>query len=495
MTANLPDFMVANSNYDAFDQASHATNLAAASSALNMLSKARANDYDQWLKVGMALYSLGHDGLLLWDTWSKQSTNYEPGICAQKWGAFTTERISAEGITFFSLLDWVQADGYIPFVRPCPKHAKPSDYKKVLTALGYRFTLNEMNDEISINGARMTDPLEARIINSLAEYGYKSEQIVRRCILELGLDNQFHPIREYLNSLAWDGVDRISQLALFFQDKDDIFPILLRKWLIGAVARILKPLAGIQNPVLVLDGPQGIGKSRFAWWLGSPLPAYYLQSAITAGDKDSLIRLCSTFVWELSELGATFRRSDLESLKAFITMPVVQVRAPYGRRDMHKPPTASFIGTINNVAGFLADPTGNRRYHSCTLTSIDWDYDKQININQIWAQAVALFNCGEAPELDKAIQDKVNAINGRYEVDDPIAYSLYKAFNIDPNQKLQSTPTAEIIKELRATGDIIGGDDRQIGARISNVLVKAGCEYGKFYVGKHQVRGWKGIWK
>lgn len=492
----LPDFMVSDDDeFDPYEQASFAISFMEAQRLLNLLSKTRADDPDKALRVGMALKPYGKDGLLLWEAWLKQSAKYEPGFCAQKWPTLSKAWRDAEGITPNSLSQWAQADGYIPFVRPCPKNAKPSDYEKALAALGYKFSLNEMNDEISVNGVRLTDPLEARIINSLAEHGYKSEQIARRCMMAMGLDNQFHPIRDYLKSIKWDGVDHIGQLATFFHDKDGIFPVLLRRWLIGAVGRILRPDKAIQNPVLVLDGPQGIGKSQFTWWLGSPLPAYYLQSSITAGDKDSLIRLCSTFVWELGELGATFRRSDIESLKQFISMLWVKVRAAYGRRDMHKPATASFIGTINNVAGFLADPTGNRRYRSCTLTSIDWDYDKHINVNQVWAEAVALFLMGETNELDSATQAIANKINQNYEVDEPLAYAIYSLFNVDPKQTNMTIPTAEIIKALRNNNDVVGGDDRLIGQRIASVLVKAGCEYGRIYINKQQVRGWKGVWK
>lgn len=493
---SMDNWKVSGSEYDPFVAATIMPDgLADALGILNKLSKSRAEIYPEWLKVGKALYSFGDDGLLLWDTWSKNSTKYQPGLCAQTWKTFNPEIITAEGITLNDLIAWVQIDRNSPTIPPCPKNAKPSDYKEAIKAYGYKLSLNSMNDEIFVDGVRFTDPIEAKIINSLREYGYKSREIINDCILEIALENQFHPIREYLESLSWDGTDHITKLGSYFQDKDDIFTVLFRKWLIGAVGRILKPFDAIQNPVLVLDGIQGLGKSQFTYWLASPLPAYYMQSAINAGDKDSLIRACSVFVWELGELGATFRRSDIESLKAFITIPMVTVRAPYGRRDMHKPPTASFIGTINNVAGFLADPTGHRRFRPCTLTAIDWNYSKDVNINALWAQAVALFKNGETMDLDNATQLKINSINQKYEVDDPIAFTIFQKFNIDPQNKIQYTATAEIIKELRASGDIVGGDDRQIGQRIAAVLVKAGCENGRVRIRGQQVRAWYGVWK
>ena len=474
--------------------------IADALKSLNQLSKTRADDNDQWLQVGMALRSLGKDGLELWDGWSKQSLKYQPDICAHKWITFTSARINAEGIAFDNLLEWARQDNRVPFVRPCPRNAKPSDYERAISQLGYKPALNEMNNEIFIRGVRLEDPLEAKIVNSLAEHGYKSEGISKRCILAMGFDNQFHPIRDYLNSVAWDGVDHIGKLASYFQDKDDVFPVLLRKWLIGAVARVLKPNDGIQNPMLVLDGPQNIGKSYLAWWLGSPLPAYFLDGPITPGDKDDRIRACSSFVWEVSELGATTRRADIEALKAFIYMRFATVRVPYGHRDMKKPPTASFIGTINNVGGFLADPTGNRRFNTCTLTAIDWNYSNEVNINKVWAQAVALFLSGETNELDSTIKTKVSEINERYELDDPLAYVIFDKFNVEPKADVKTyahkqIATAKIIEELRTSGYIVGSNDKQLAMQIASILVKIGCNKTTIIVNGQKVRGWGGIWK
>ncbi|MDQ3004163.1 MAG: bifunctional DNA primase/polymerase [Chloroflexota bacterium] len=477
---------------------------AQALAALNALSKIRADNYDQWLHVGMSLRSLGSDGLLLWDNWSRQSDKYEPGKCAQKWESFTDERMDADKITLASLFHWAEKDGAAPFIRPCPKDAKPADYAKALTALGWKFSLNEMNDEVFVNGRRWTDPLYAKVMNSLRAHQYKSIEYAKDTMLEMGLDNQFHPVREYLNSLEWESYeldgkthhpDHIANLACFFQDKDSIFPVLLRKWLIGAVARILKPgNQDLQNPVVVLDGAQGIGKSRFVWWLASPLPAFYYQGAIVADDKDSQIRQCSVFVWELEELGSTFRRSDLNSLKAFLTHPTVRVRVSYGKRDIIKPVTASYIGTINNVAGFLADPTGNRRFRTCTLTSIDWSYDSNIDINQIWAQAVALFRAGETPQLDKETEARMREINSQYEVDDPIAPAIFKWFNIEPGNADKTITVNEMIKELRSTGDVVGEGDRAVAMRIANVLHQCGCEKVTTRINGKQVRAWQGVW-
>ena len=329
----------------------------------------------------------------------------------------------------------------------------------------------------------------------MREHGYKLAEYLKDTRLQMAFENQFHPIRDYLKSLSWDGKDHIKLLTDSFKDKNRVFPVLLRKWLIGAVARILRPNDGIQNPMLVLDGPQNIGKSYLAWWLCSPIPAYFLDSAINPGEKDNMIRACSYFVWEVSELGATTRRADLEALKAFITQRTVTVRVPYGKHDIQKPPTASFIGTINNVGGFLSDPTGHRRYRTCALTSIDWNYSQRVNVNDVWAQTVALYLSGETNELDKTTQAKVNVINRKYEIDDPLSYVIFDRYKVDPNETSEHTATAQIIKELRSTGDIVGGNDKQLEMQIGAILVKAGCEKRTIKLNGQRVRAWVGVWR
>ncbi len=477
--------------------------LAIGNSALNALKPERADDYQSWLEVGMSLFALGEDGLIAWDNWSQKSPKYERGACAQKWKTFSDELTTASKITFGSLIHWAEEDGMQPFIRRAPKKARPSDYAKVLDAFGYEFSLNDMNDMVYVNGNRMSDVVMSAIEYSLRDYDYRSEKDTQVAIYKRAFDKTFHPIKDYLNGLIregkydgekWNGVDHIGKLAGYFEDKDGVFPVLLRKWLVGAVGRVLGTRPGEQHPMLVLDGPQGLGKSRFAWWLGSPLPAFYLQSPINTNDKDFLIMLCSKFVWEVEELGATLRKSDIESLKAFLSKEIINVRKPYGRDEIVKPATASFIGTINNSGGFLADPTGSRRFRVCTLTKIDWAYECAIDVNQIWAQAVGLYEEGETHDLGHEQQKQMLEINSRYDVDDPLHFDLVDTYNIAPLDVEHFTATAEIIHKLRTDGKVVGGNDSNLAQRIANILTKMGCEKVQQRRNGQRVRTWRGVW-
>ena len=461
--------------------------------ALNALKKDRADNYQEWVEVGMALFDFGQVGLELWDNWSKQSPKYEPGKCAEKWTTFTPALQDATKVSLGSLFFWAQEDGGTAYIQTAPKGAKPSHYMKALSNMGYQFSVNQMNDMIYVNGTRMSDLLMSKMMTGLRQYDYRAKDVAMDTINTMALEHQFHPIKDYLESLHWDGEDHITTLSLYFADKDDLFLPAIKHWLVGAVQKIIGDRPGQQHPMLVFDGPQGIGKSRFVWWLGSPLPGFYIQNSINTQDKDFLILLCSKWVWEVEELGATLRKSDIESLKAFLSKEIINVRKPYGRDEIVKPATASFIGTINSSGGFLADPTGHRRFRVVNLQRIDWSYDKAVDINQVWAQAVALLKAGETWELEKSAQEKVSEINNRYEVDDPLFYDIVKTFTIEPENKELQISTAEMIRILRNNGAIVGGNDNLISQRISNLLQKTGCESGRVRINGRQVRVWIGV--
>jgi predicted P-loop ATPase len=296
---------------------------------------------------------------------------------------------------------------------------------------------------------------------------------------------------------VWDGQDHIGKLGTYFEDKDNLFPVLNRKWLIGAVNKVLSPSGdGLeQNPMLVLAGAQGKGKSVFVRWLGSPLPDFTISSPIYPENKDFVINSCSHFVWEVEELGSTIRKADIEALKAFLTRPKATFRAPYGHYEIQKYCTASYIGTLNlDGSGFLNDPTGNRRYRVCHLTNIDWNYRKDVDINQVWAQAVALVKGGENYHLDRETENIIQEINDRYSIDDPLGEHVWNTFNLEADKNCFMS-TTEILTILKAHDIIQSNTEKVISMRLASVLTKAGLEQTRKRIdGRvYPIRGWSGI--
>lgn len=331
-----------------------------------------------------------------------------------------------------------------------------------IKAMGYTFRLNEMRDRIEHeNGAPLHDGETATLIANLYDRKLKNKNLIQDVILAEAWQNRYDPLKTFLGNLAWDGTDHIGLLAGWFVCKsepiryadghyENTFGVWFRRWLIGAVG---KARDGVQNPMLVLAGPQGIGKSEFARWLCSPLPDYYISSPIVPDNVDHLRWLAGNFIWEVAELGATTRKADIEGLKAFLTRPECTYRVPYAKNEVHRPARASFIGTINpDNAGFLMDVTGNRRFLSAEIVSIDWErYTRNVDPAQIWAQAVALYEQDRmAWKLNDDEELHRDKINESYGAEDPILDAIENLYSIRPLADAE-TETAFI-----ATSEIVG---------------------------------------
>lgn len=458
--------------------------------ALAKLSQVRKDSYQDWLEVGMALHSEGDEFLSIWDVWSRKGTNYEPGVCAEKWNSFTEDK----GKTIASIYFWALEDSKDTTIIQGGKHPKPSEYKEVWKKLGYTFSMNEMNDRIYVNGTLMSDAQVKHIMTTLRENNYPNSTVFEDAMVAEAFEHQFHPIRDYLTNLKWNGEDNIGKLSTFFKDKDNLFPMLIRKWLVGAVNRILRPAECRENPMLVLDGKQGKGKSFFVAWLGSVLPEYHKVSPINPDNKDMIIDSVSYFVWEVDELGSTFRKADREALKAFIMRPTEEYRSPYGRYPCKKSTISSYIGTLNDEGGFLNDPTGNRRYRVCTLKNIDWGYT-QVDINQVWAQAVELSKMGETCNFSEEEELAQNKVNERYEVDEPLNYYMDKYFDIDSDTIVDGMPIAGIIEHLNKSDQSLrlNAIDKVTTMSISKILTRYGLSKEKRTVDGGRKMVWRGI--
>lgn len=326
------------------------------------------------------------------------------------------------------------------------KRVKTKEYIKALKGIGYSFRLNACNDKIEVNDKQLSDTLAAKIRTQMRDAGFYHVYEMEDAYLAEAWSNQYHPIMEYLNSLSWDGTERISELSDHFKDKYGMFPTWLRKWLIGACAKVFQ---AEQNPMLVIDGPQGIGKSEFVKWLAKPCMDYFVEAPINPSDKDTEIRLISFWIWEVSELGATTRKADYEALKAFLTTRKVTVRKPYGKHDISKPALASFIGTINNSSGIFSDPTGSRRFMVSHITDIDWNYSVSFDPRDIWAEAIAAYRSGEKWLLDADESIKANEINDFYGVADPIEDLIQKHFELDISHPDWWMATSDILDILQ----------------------------------------------
>ena len=350
--------------------------------------------------------------------------------------------------------------------------ASSADYLKDLTSLGYSFRYNEVTDRIEVNGEPITDVLQARIRAQMRDMRHKQMTAVEDAYTAAAWAGRYHPVRDYLSGLTWDGGGHIAALAAYFTDRHDVFGIYLRRFLIGACA---KAHERTQNFMLVIDGPQGCGKSHFVNWLSpAPLEAYRAEGANNPGDKDSWLRLASKWLWEVGELGATIKFADREALKDFVSHFEVTVRRPYGRHDIVKSAMASFIGTTNGAAtGLLNDPSGSRRFAITELTALDWGYITDIDVDQVWAEAYTASQAGEPWKLTAAERTRQEAINEGYEVELPLEGMLHKYYEIDPAGK-GWTSGIDIITELETMG--LKGLQHASLSELSRFMMRLGIE-------------------
>lgn len=207
--------------------------------------------------------------------------------------------------------------------------------------------------------------------------------------------NSFHPVKDYLNYLHWDGIERIDNLLIdFFGATDNIYTReAIRKTLVGAVARIYNPGCKF-DLVLVLVGQQGTYKSTFFKKLGRE---WFSDTFFTVQGKDALEQIQGAWIIEMAELSG-MRKSDIETTKHFISKQEDTFRPAYARTAETYKRQCIIVGTTNED-DFLNDASGNRRFNPVKvvkeLVSKSVFDDLDSIVDQIWAEAVHLYNKGE----------------------------------------------------------------------------------------------------
>ena len=245
-------------------------------------------------------------------------------------------------------------------------------------------------------------PVSDRIVNSLwaelsATKVVRAQDIYR--VLESDYVPEFNPFTFYLQHLPpWDGDDYILAMSVSVSVKGDVeeqmlFAQYLKKWLVGMVAGWIDPQV-VNNVILVLIGEQGSYKTT---WFNHLLPPalrayFYTKTNANRMGRDDLLTLAQYGLVCCEELD-TMRPSELNQLKAAVTMPSIDERAAYAHFHEHRNHIASFCGTGNNMQ-FLSDPTGNRRWLPFEVETITSPREVPFDYEGIYAQAYALYRQG-----------------------------------------------------------------------------------------------------
>lgn len=264
--------------------------------------------------------------------------------------------------------------------------------------------------------------LEAYMAKKYTEF---SKNKLMSAITKVADDRAYHPVREYLDGLPkWDGVPRLDTLLVDYLGAEDTDYVrqVTRKTLCAAIERVRHPGCKFDT-VLVLCGPQGIGKSTLIARIGGEWFSDSLNLADTK-DKTAAEKLQGYWIIEIGEM-AGMGSAGVKTLRSFITTQDDRYRASYGRRVSSHPRQCILIGTTNSEEGYLNDVEGGRRFWPVNTPRIGkkkvWDITQE-EIDQIWAEAVrrveegeSLILSGEAAEEAKKRQKEAMISDPREE--------------------------------------------------------------------------------
>lgn len=233
-------------------------------------------------------------------------------------------------------------------------------------------------------------------------YGISAVNKVSDAMSIYSRDMEYHPVRDYLDSLEWDGIERLDTVLIDYLGAEDsrYVRLVTRKLMIGAVARIYRPGCKMDN-TLILVGPQGYGKSTFIQKLAKSA-VWFSDSLYVYSGKEAMEAVRGKWIIELAEL-AGMKKAEIETIKSFISGEKDSFRAAFKRHSEDNPRQCVFIGSTNEQE-FLRDQTGNRRFWPVDIAVNERNKSVFVNlddeVDQLWAEAKAAFIAGEPWHAD-----------------------------------------------------------------------------------------------
>ncbi|KAA1706745.1 P-loop ATPase [Klebsiella variicola] len=306
---------------------------------------------------------------------------------------------------------------------------------RLLKAYGVRVRYNELSRdvEISVNGSLPIGDLARNVslskiedICRINDYPYTA---AASHLDNLASADSYNPALDWVKSQPWDGTSRLRELfdclTLADQDKTEISWTLFRKWFFGAIALLSGKTNKFEHVLILVDPMGGLGKTRF---FNTLCPKDFQSDGVTLNpdDKDSVLQVVSKWLVELGEIGATFSKSDIESLKAFLSKDKDELRPAYARAANRYQRRTAFFGSVNNVQ-FLMDDTNNRRFWPIQVAAVN--YQHSIDMQQVWAEALARINAGETWHLDQEENRVIGEHNDAFRSKDRIEEMILSMYD------------------------------------------------------------------
>jgi hypothetical protein len=258
----------------------------------------------------------------------------------------------------------------------------------------------------------------------------------------------YNPVAQWIQSKPWDGQDRFAALldTVTVKGEDDDIRVqrmkraFLLRWMVSAVAAAFRPSGVSAHGVLVFQGPQYVGKTK---WFKQLVPADLgvLKDGLLLrpDDRDSVMKCVSNWLVELGELDATFRKADIASLKSFLTSDRDVLRRAYARKESTFARRTVFFASVN-PKNYLHDETGNRRYWTVEVEKLDCHHT--IDMQQCWAQVHAMYEAGESWYLTPEEFQLLSDHNAGFEMVDPVEDLVTAGLRWDDPETLWEWRTA-----------------------------------------------------
>jgi hypothetical protein len=344
-----------------------------------------------------------------------------------------------------------------------------------------RWALNTMTGEPWFDGAPVREThIHAVRAHAERRMGFTPPVAdIKAAILTAASERAFHPVREYLDSIDWDGQPRLKHVAREFLGAEaPLYAEMVRRWMIGAVARAIRPGCKLDT-ALMLHGRQGLGKSTFFSILGAP---WHSDSAIDISNKDAYQQIHSAWLYEFSELENVVSGRSESRLKAFLTSTHDTFRAPYAAATTNRARSVAICGTTNRQE-ILTDDTGSRRFWIVPV-GLEIDREELARVrDQLWAEARADYEAGEPWWFDRQLEDDREKANIEFETDD--------AWD-DAVESFLATPTVRDVTIGRVLADAlrleVGRQDRAAQMRAAKILKRLGWK--RWRLGNRDDRRW-----
>lgn len=312
-----------------------------------------------------------------------------------------------------------------------------NNLRDLLVYAAVELRYNRMTRQVEFSGLQSTQYISdladtsnfAYLMSAAKRFGLPTGSLVDYVTTIAG-EKSYHPVADWIESKPWDGVSRLQALSdtLVTNDRQisaELKQMLFLRWCVGAVMAVLSPVPNEQHGVLVLQGQQGIGKTKWVKGLCSLAGAVKDGVHLDPKHVDSVRNSTSYWLTELGELDGTFRRSDIATLKAFVNQNTDEYRTPYSKVANRYPRRTAFVASVNE-SQYLVDDTGNRRFW--TIPVVDIDYQHRIDVQQFWAEIAELWRTGGKWWLDGEDLQLLNSHNSDFEAVDPYREAIQNTF-------------------------------------------------------------------